>query len=186
MASDAPLRSAGLPSQQQVAELLAGEFARAGYEIEDVTVVDDAKPPRIVVVADGDEGLDLDAVAELARSASELLDGLDDSVPYALEITSRGVDRPLTAERHYRRARGRKVDMTLSDGTSVTGRIGALDAGILRLVVADGGRGKFVVREIPLDGIDKAVVQVEFSTPSPHELELAGVEGRADGGETQT
>jgi ribosome maturation factor RimP len=43
-----------------------------------------------------------------------------------------------------------------------------------------------VVREIPLDDIDKAVVQVEFSTPSPHELELAGVEGRDDGGETQT
>jgi ribosome maturation factor RimP len=185
VASDAPLRSAGLPSQQQVTELLAAEFARAGYEIEDVTVVDNAKPPRIVVVADGDEGLDLDAVAELARSASELLDGLDDSVPYALEITSRGVDRPLTAERHYRRARGRKVEMTLSDGTSVTGRIGELDAGVVRLVVADGGRGKYVVREIPLDGIEKAVVQVEFSTPSPHELELAGVEGRDDGGDTQ-
>jgi ribosome maturation factor RimP len=68
----------------------------------------------------------------------------------------------------------------------VTGRIGELDAGVLRLVVADGGRGKYVVREIPLDDIDKAVVQVEFSTPSPHELELAGVEGREDGGETQT
>lgn len=186
MASDAPLRSAGLPSPEQVAELLAVEFARAGYEIEDVTVVDNAKPPRIVVVADGDDGLNLDAIADLARSASELLDGLDDSEPYALEITSRGVDTPLTAERHYRRARGRKVDMTLSDGTSVTGRIGELDAGVLRLVVADGGRGKYVIREIPLDGIDEAVVQVEFSTPSPHELELAGVEGRVDGGETQT
>jgi ribosome maturation factor RimP len=186
VASDAPLRSAGLPSQQQVAELLAVEFARAGYEIEDVTVAVDAKPPRIVVVADGDEGLDLDAIAELARLASEVLDGLDDSVPYALEITSRGVDRPLTAERHFRRARGRKVDMTLSDGTSVTGRIGELDAGILRLVVADGGRGNYVVREIPLDDIAKAVVQVEFSTPNPHELELARVEGRDPGGETQT
>ena len=50
MASDVPLRSAGLPSQQEVTELLAAEFARAGYDIEDVTVVDTAKPPRIVVV----------------------------------------------------------------------------------------------------------------------------------------
>lgn len=181
MASDVPLRSAGLPSQQEVTELLAPEFARAGYEIEDVTVIANAKPPRIIVVADGVDdtgGLDLDAVAELSRTASELLDGVEDSVPYALEVTSRGVDRPLTAERHYRRARGRKVDVTLTDGTSVTGRVGELDAGVLRLVVADGGRGKYVVREVPLDGISKAVVQVEFSTPNQQELELAGAQDR--------
>jgi ribosome maturation factor RimP len=185
VASDVPLRSASLPSQQRVMELLAVEFARAGYEIEDVTVIDNAKPPRIVVVADGDEGLDLDAVAELSRLASEKLDGLEDSVPYALEVTSRGVDRPLTSERHYRRARGRRVEMRLSDGSSVTGRVGELDAGVLRLVVAGDGRGKYVIREIPLDGVEKAVVQVEFSSPSPQELELAGVGGRDEGGETQ-
>jgi ribosome maturation factor RimP len=186
VASDVPLRSAGLPSQQEVTELLAAEFARAGYDIEDVTVVDTAKPPRIVVVADGDDGLSLDAVAALSRAASELLDAIEDSVPYDLEVTSRGVDRPLTAERHYRRAHGRKVDMTLSDGTSVTGRLGQLDAGVLRVVVPDGGRGKYVVREIPLEGIEKAVVQVEFSDPSPHELELAGIQAGVVGREAQT
>jgi ribosome maturation factor RimP len=177
VASDVPLRSAGLPSEHEVTELLAPEFARAGYEIEDVTVVDTAKPPRIVVIADGDQGLDLDAVAELSRLASELLDGIDDSVPYALEVTSRGVDRPLTSERHYRRAHGRKVDMTLADGTTVTGRLGQLDAGTLRLVVA-AGKGKYEIREIPLDAIEKAVVQVEFSDPSPQELGLAGIVAR--------
>lgn len=177
MASEVPLRSAGLPSPEEVTKLLAAEFARAGYEIEDVTVVGNVNPPRIVIVADGDEGLVLDTIAALSRSASELLDALDDSAPYVLEVTSPGVDRPLTAERHYRRARGRKVEMTLSDGSSLTGRIGELDGGALRLVVADGGRGKYVVREIPLDGIEKAVVQVEFSAPNRQELELAGCAG---------
>jgi ribosome maturation factor RimP len=168
-----------LPSPHDVTELLAVEFARAGYDIEDVIVVDTAKPPRIVIVADaleGTEGLDLDTIAELSRSASELLDGLEDSVPYVLEVTSPGVDRPLTAERHYRRAHGRKVEMTLSDGSSVTGRIGELDAGVLRLVVAD--RGKYAVREIPLDSVAKAVVQVEFSAPNRREMELAGAQAR--------
>ena len=63
-------RSAGLPSQKQVIELLDGEFARAGYEIEDVIIDAAARPPRITVVADGDEPLDLDSIAELSRSAS--------------------------------------------------------------------------------------------------------------------
>ena len=67
MASDSQLRSAGLPSQKQVIELLDGEFARAGYEIEDVVIDTTARPPRITVVADGDNGLDLDAIAALSR-----------------------------------------------------------------------------------------------------------------------
>ena len=175
MASDVPLRSTRLPSQQQVIELLGGEFARAGYEIEDVSVQETAKPPRIVVVADGDEGLDLDAAAALARSASELLDELDETAPYVLEVTSPGVDRPLTSDRHFRRARGRKVEMTLSDGSQLTGRLGEPSGGILRLVmVAEGRPGNYTVREVPRDTVTKAVVQVEFSPPNRRELELAG------------
>jgi len=174
VASDAPLRSARLPSQQQVIELLAEEFGRAGYEIEDVLVKDTAKPPRIIVVADGDQGVDLDAAAELARSASELLDKLEDTPPYVLEVTSPGVDRPLTSDRHFRRARGRVVEMTLSDGSQVTGRLGELGSNSVALVVAAGGHGKYAIREVPRDTITKAVVQVEFSPPSRRELELAG------------
>src|ERR1700716_1144837 len=105
--------SAGLPSQKQVIELLDGEFARAGYEIEDVVIDTAARPPRITVVADGEAPLDLDSIALLSRSASDLLDRID-TPAYVLEVTSPGVDRPLTSETHYRRARGRKVEQTLS------------------------------------------------------------------------
>jgi ribosome maturation factor RimP len=183
VASDVPLRSTRLPSQQQVIELLGGEFARAGYEIEDVSVQETAKPPRIVVVADGDEGLDLDAAAALARSASELLDELDETAPYVLEVTSPGVDRPLTSDRHFRRARGRKVELTLSDGSQLTGRLGELGEGILRLVmVAEGRPGNYTVREVPRDAVTKAVVQVEFSPPNRRELELSGGQERSESG----
>ena len=68
-------RSAGLPSPQQVTELLADEFARAGYEVDAVVI--DSRTRRITVTADGDEPLDLDTAAELSRAASTLLDDLD-------------------------------------------------------------------------------------------------------------
>jgi ribosome maturation factor RimP len=170
-------RSAGLPSQKQVIELLDGEFARAGYEIEDVVIDTAARPPRITVVADGDEALDLDSIAALSRSASDVLDHVD-TAPYVLEVTSPGVDRPLTTEKHYRRARGRKVEITLSDGSVLTGRLGETRGGTVRLVVREGGRSNFSVRELPMDGITKAVVQVEFSPPNQRELELAGQSGK--------
>lgn len=171
--------SAGLPSQKEVIELLDGEFARAGYEIEDVIVDPAARPPRITVVADGDDGLDLESIAQLSRTASTLLDELDArSAPYVLEVTSPGVNRPLTTEKHFRRARGRKVELTLSDGTQLMGRIGETRDGVVRLVVRAGRQANFSVRELPLEGISKAVVQVEFSPPNPRELELVGQSGK--------
>ncbi|KWX65773.1 ribosome maturation factor RimP [Mycobacterium sp. NAZ190054] len=168
-------RSTGLPSQRQVVELLDGEFARSGYDLEDVVIDTAARPPRITVVADRDQGLDLDAIAELSRTASALLDDLD-TVPYVLEVTSPGVDRPLTTEKHYRRAHGRLARITLADGSALTGRIGRVGDGTVGVVVREGGN-KLAVRDIAIDTITEAVVQVEFSPPNPRELELAGVSG---------
>jgi ribosome maturation factor RimP len=169
--------SAGLPSQKQVIELLDGEFARAGYEIEDVLIDTAARPPRITVIADGDNPLDLDSIAQLSRSASDLLDSVA-APAFVLEVTSPGVDRPLTTEKHYRRARGRKVELTLSDGSQLSGRLGEIRDGTVQLVVREGTRPNFSIRELPIDGIAKAVVQVEFSPPNQRELELAGQSGK--------
>jgi ribosome maturation factor RimP len=167
-------RVSGLPSQRQVIELLDEEFARAGYDIEDVVVDTASRPPRIAVVADGDRGLDLDTLAELSRTASELLDGFD-SDAYVLEVTSPGVDRPLTTEKHFRRAHGRRVEIHLHDGQNLTGRVGTVADGAVDVVVRDGR--DFAVRPVALADIAKAVVQVEFSRPNPRELELAGRSG---------
>ncbi len=178
-------RSTGLPSPEQVIELLDGEFARAGYEVDHVAIDTRAKPARITVVADGDVPLDLDAVTELSRSASALLDALDTGdTAYVLEVTSPGVDRPLTAEKHFRRARGRKVEAELVDGTSVSGRIGAVSDGAVDLVVRE--RNDWAIRRVALADIGKAVVQVEFSSPSAKELELVGELSRAAGTEAGT
>lgn len=164
----------GLPSQTQVIELLGGEFARAGLEIEDVVIDTRTRPPRILVIADGDNGLDLDTAATLSRSASALLDGMDTlDDHYVLEVSSPGVDRPLTGAKHFRRARGRKVDVVLSDGSTLTGRVGETTDDAVALVVRAGR--DWAVREIPLGDIAKAVVQVEFSPPNQAELELASM-----------
>lgn len=129
-------RDMGFPAPSQVIELLSGEFARAGYEIEDVGVDETVRPPRITVIADGDVAPDLDTVTELSRVASELLDTLPGlTAAYVLEVTSPGVERPLTAEKHFRRARTRKVELALQDGAALSGRVAGTADGVLRLVV---------------------------------------------------
>jgi ribosome maturation factor RimP len=174
----------GLPSQTQVIELLDAEFARAGYEIEDVVIDERSQPPRITVIADGDTALDLDTVAELSRSASNLLDANRDiGGTYVLEVSSPGVDRPLTTDKHFRRARGRKVELTLTDRSEVDARVGETRDGLVDVVVREGRDWK--VQPIPLEDIIKAVVQVEFSRPPQRELELARADRADRGAETE-
>lgn len=169
-------RSAGLPSPERVIELLSAEFARTGYEIEDVSIDTGTSPPRIRLIADGDHPLDLDAVAELSRLASERLDAVDTGeTAYELEVSSPGVDRPLTAEKHFRRAHARKVEMELVDGTTHIGRLGATADGVVDLLIRAGSG--WTVRRIALADVRKAVVQVEFSPPSAKELEHLGGTG---------
>ena len=67
----------GLPSDDQVIELLAPEFSRSGVEIESVVVNEETVPARITVVVDSDAPVDLDAVAALSRTASAFLDEAD-------------------------------------------------------------------------------------------------------------
>ena len=178
-------RPAGLPSPEQVTALLHDEFSRAGYDIDDVVVDTGARPARIRVVADGDIPLDLDAVSQLSRVASDLLDTVDTGdIAYVLEVSSPGVDRPLTAEKHFRRARGRKVELALNDGTDITGRLGATADGVAELVVR-AGTG-WSIRRVALTDIRKAVVQVEFSPPSAKELELVGSGGATAGTEFES
>lgn len=167
---------AGLPSPERVIELLTAEFARAGYEIEDVSIDTETRPPRIRIIADGDRPLNLDGVADLSRLASERLDAVDTGdTAYDLEVSSPGVDRPLTAEKHFRRAHARKVEVELADGTTLTGRLGVTADGVTDLVIRAGGG--WTVCRVALADVRKAVVQVEFSPPKAKELELVGGTG---------
>ncbi|HEY5858177.1 MAG TPA: ribosome maturation factor RimP [Aldersonia sp.] len=163
-----------MPTQERVSDLATELVARRGYDLESVQILPAGKDTTLRILVDADGGVDLDAIAELSNEISAALDETDvmGAAPYTLEVTTPGVDRPLTQERHWRRARGRKVRVSLADGRSIHGRVGALDAGAVTLVVP--GRREPVVVSVPLADVRTAVVQVEFSAPNPRELQLAG------------
>ncbi|NMM85268.1 ribosome maturation factor RimP [Rhodococcus sp. SRB_17] len=169
-----------VPSKDRVIELVSELVQAQGYDVEDVVVTQAGKHSAVRIMVDSDSGIELDAAADISRLVSELFDSLEEvgETPYTLEVTSPGIDRPLTLGRHWRRARGRKARIDLADET-VVGRIGLLGDDSVAVVL--NSRGRFTVREIPLADVQKAVVQVEFSKPGEQELELAGgiLEGRA-------
>ncbi|MCD2109800.1 ribosome maturation factor RimP [Rhodococcus rhodochrous] len=173
-----------VPPPERIVELVSDLLAREGYDLEDVVVTAAGKHSTVRLLVDSDAGLGLDEAARLSRIVSEAFDGVSDfgESPYVLEVTSPGIGRPLTEPRHWRRAQGRKAKVELADETLVA-RIGELVGDEIRLVLPD--RSGPVVRSVPLSAVRRAVVEVEFSPPSPRELELAGgvPDGRVAAGE---
>ena len=154
--------SSAMSRQQQVRDLLDPAVSALGYDLEDVQISQAGRRSVIRVIVDKDGGIDLDAVAEASRAISTALDDAEqsgaapDTGPYVLEVSSPGVDRPLTAPRHWRRNIGRLVVVTAS-GAAVTGRITAVDDDGVALDI----RGR--ARTVPFAALGPGKVQVEFS-----------------------
>jgi ribosome maturation factor RimP len=137
-----------------------GDPLRAlGLDIEAVEITPAGKRRIVRVAVDKDGGVTLDEVAEATREVNRVLDASDvmGEQPYTLEVTSRGVDRPLTLPRHWRRNAGRLVKVTFDDGKSATGRIGESTEERVTLDV-DGAKQQVAYTEVK-----KALVQVEFN-----------------------
>jgi ribosome maturation factor RimP len=130
-----------------------------GLDVEAVEVTPAGKRRVVRVAVDKDGGVTLDDVADATREVSRVLDESDvmGEMPYTLEVTSRGVDRPLTLPRHWRRNTDRLVKVTLTDGADLTGRITASDDTAATLDV-DGQ-----LREVAYADVAKALVQIEFN-----------------------
>lgn len=148
----------GAAQRERLETVLGPAVSSAGCDLEEVTVSPAGKRKVVRVVIASDAGVTLDEVAAVSRAVTEVLDARDTELfgttPYVLEVTSPGVDRPLTEPRHWRRAVGRLVEVTAS-GAEVRARVtGTDDAGVeltdeagtaTRHGWADLGRGKVQV-----------------------------------------
>ena len=155
----------------RLVQLLEPAVRGAGLDLEDVTVSAAGRRSVVRVVVDRDGGVPLDDVAEVSRVVGEALDGLDAAEPgalgasYVLEVSSPGVDRPLTAPRHWRRNTGRLVKAVRRESGEVTGRVlradDAEDGGVVLDV--DGTE-----QALPYADLVRGLVQVEFSRADDH------------------
>jgi len=162
---------------REVVELLT---TADGFDLEELTVVAAGRRRVVRVVIDRDGGVSLDDAATLSRRISDMLDAPDDpmgAAPYALEVTSPGIGRPLTLPRHFRRARTRRVSLTTADGRALSGHVLAATDSAVTLLTGKTGADQLTV---PFDTILKARVEVEFGRPPAAVQELLGIQDEAD------
>lgn len=150
---------------EKLAPLVADAVARAGFELEELQVQQAGRKQLVKVVVDGENGIGLDEVADVSRAVSEALDQREDVLlgAYTLEVTSPGLDRPLTKPRHWRRARLRKVAVKLAE-EKFAARVGDADDEGVELLV--DGR----LRHVGYPEIEHAVIEVEFKEPPAAEI----------------
>ena len=133
-----------------------------GLDLEAVELTPAGKRRVLRIAVDQDGGVSMDDVAAATKEVNRVLDEGDlmGHLPYTLEVTSRGVDRPLSLPRHWRRNADRLVKVTLTDGSSMTGRIG--ESGEETVTVEVSG----VEKVLAYADVARALVQIEFNRPT--------------------
>jgi ribosome maturation factor RimP len=154
-------------SQVDGVRSLAGPAAAsAGLVLESVTVTPAGRRRVLRVVVDLPDdatgGVPMEAVAAASQALSSALDtsSVMGGAPYVLEVSSPGIDRPLTEPRHWRRSIGRLVRTTLPDGRELAGR----------LIEVDDDGVLIEATRVGWDELGKGRIEVEFSRPGEVEL----------------
>ena len=147
----------------QIAQLVTPAVQAQGFFLEEVLLVSPGKHRIITCIVDGETSLNMDQVTAVSRAISELLDEAPfmGETPFTLEVTSPGVDRPLTQPRHFTKNVDRLLKVVRTDGEVVTGRITANTDADVTLLVTEKKESKEIV--IAFADIKRATVEIEFN-----------------------
>jgi ribosome maturation factor RimP len=147
----------------QISQLVTPAVEAQGFFLEEVQLLSPGKHRIVTCIVDGETSLNMDQVTGVSRAISELLDeaAFMGDTPFTLEVTSPGVDRPLTQPRHFRKNVDRLLKVVKIDGDVVTGRICSSSDLDVTLTVAEKKETKEV--SINLSEIKRATVEIEFN-----------------------
>ncbi|MBG6121849.1 ribosome maturation factor RimP [Corynebacterium aquatimens] len=182
------------PDTAELESIVAPVAVRHGLDVEAIKTVKAGKKSQVTIAISGDEAPTLDQLEDISNEVSLLFDEAEErgelnfGAGYTLEVTTPGIDLPLTLPRHWRRNRGRVVAVRFGEGMAPANggkdgtlyRIGAVNSDDTEVVLvshAEKGR-KHTPRAIAVrfDQVENAVVEIEFGKPNEAELALANAE----------
>ncbi|HEY9275612.1 MAG: hypothetical protein RLY74_275 [Actinomycetota bacterium] len=145
-----------MPDIDELTLLLNPVVALTGYILEEIKISSNGKRKHLTVIIDGVErNPNLDEVAGISRAISEELDRVSvlGDQPFTLEVTTPGIERPLTLPRHWVKNIGRMVEILLQDDKRIVGRINAIE----------NDKVKIDQVLIHFNEIKSAKIQIEFN-----------------------
>jgi ribosome maturation factor RimP len=147
-----------MSNKEQVLAVITPAIESLGFYIEDITITSAGKRSMLTVIVDGDTHLSLDQVTVATKAISEIVENLPTlgNNPFTLEVTSPGLDRPLSKPRQWRKNQDRLIKIVLTDGKEISGRI--KDSTETSVTVDD--------QTINFADIKRATLEVEFKKES--------------------
>jgi ribosome maturation factor RimP len=143
-----------MSNKEQVAAVITPAIEALGFYVEDISITAAGRRSMLTVIVDGDTHLSLDQVTVATKAISEIVENLPTlgNNPFTLEVTSPGLDRPLTKPRHWRKNKDRLIKIVLNDGKEISGRI------------KDSTEADVIVDEqnIKFADIKRATLEIEF------------------------
>ena len=111
--------------KEEISAAITPALSDLGFYLEDITITSAGRRSMLTVIVDGDTHLSLDQVTVATKAISEIVENIQSlgQAPFTLEVTSPGLDRPLTKPRHWRKNIDRLVKIVLLDGTEIKGRV---------------------------------------------------------------
>ena len=143
-----------MPLNEEISAAIRPAIEATGNYLEELTITSAGKVKILTVIVDSESHLNLDQVTAVTKAISEIIEALPalGYTPFTLEVTSPGLDRPLTKPRHWRRNLNRLVKITMSSGTLIEGRI----------VEVTEGTATVGSEVLSFEDIKRATLEIEF------------------------
>jgi ribosome maturation factor RimP len=111
--------------KEDISAAITPALEALGFYLEDVTIISAGRRSMLTVIVDGNTHLSLDQVTSATKAIGEIVESVQSlgETPFTLEVTSPGLDRPLTKVRHWQKNINRLVKVVLLDGSEIKGRI---------------------------------------------------------------
>jgi ribosome maturation factor RimP len=143
-----------MPLNEDISAAIRPIIEATGNYLEELTITSAGKVKILTVIVDSDSHLNLDQITAVTKEISEVIEALQElgDSAFTLEVTSPGIDRPLTKPRHWRKNFDRLVKITMTSGQDIQGRIG--EATETTVLVGD--------LKVSFEDIKRAVLEIEF------------------------
>ena len=140
--------------KEEISAAITPALSDLGFYLEDITITSAGRRSMITVIVDGDNHLSLDQVTVATKAIGEIVENIQSlgESAFTLEVTSPGLDRPLTKPRHWRKNIDRLVKIVLLDGKEVKGRV--KDVSEISTTVND--------QVVKFSEIKRATLEIEF------------------------
>lgn len=147
-------------------EIVAKHLPDDDHFVVDINIEEKGNKSQVKILIDSDQGVKIDACAKVSRAVGDEIEAKE-LMPeaFVLEVSSPGLDYPLSSKRQYLKNVGRKLKINLTDGKEVEGlltEVGTTDLSILTKVKEKGKKAQEITLSVPFEQIKKSIVLVSF------------------------